>query len=55
MNKASLLFVILLSSLIGFGQPLPDNILENECNAPLPDTPWNIHLLYSSFENDIAS
>jgi hypothetical protein len=55
MKKTSLLFVILLSSLIGFGQSLPDNILENECNAPLPGTPWNIHLLYSSFENDIAS
>ena len=55
MKKTSLLFVILLFSLIGFGQSLPDNILENECNAPLPGTPWNIHLLYSSFENDIAS
>ena len=55
MKKNSLLFVILLLSLIGVGQSLPDNIIEDECNASLPGTPWDIHLLYSSIENDIAS
>ena len=55
MKKTSLLIAILISSLIGFGQSLPDNILENECNAPLPGSTWNVHLLYSTPGNPIAS
>lgn len=55
MKKASLLFVTLLFSLIGFGQSLPDNILENDCNAPLEGSPWDIQLLYSNSTNNVAS
>ena len=34
---------------------LPDNIIESDCNQPLEGSPWNIELLHSSAENDIAS
>ena len=34
---------------------LPDNIIESDCNQPLQGTPWDIQMLYSSSQNDIAS
>ena len=34
---------------------LPDNILEDECNAPLHGSTWNVHLLYSTPGNPVAS
>ena len=33
----------------------PDNVIETNCNRPLDGSPWDIHLLYSSRENDVAS
>ena len=33
----------------------PDNILETNCNQPLEGNPWNIGLLGSTLDNDIAS
>ena len=55
MKKTFLLIAILMTSLIGFGQSLPDNILEDECNAPLHGSTWNVHLLYSTPGNPVAS
>ena len=40
-----------LSPIVGF----PDNVFEAECNQPLVGNPWDIQLLYSSPENDVAS
>ena len=34
---------------------IPDNIIESDCNLPLEGSPWDIQLLHSSNENDIAS
>ena len=34
---------------------LPDNIIESNCNLPFEGSPWDIQLLHSSDENDIAS
>ena len=34
---------------------IPDNIIESDCNQPLQGTPWDIQMLHSSTENDIAS
>ena len=34
---------------------LPDNIIESDCNQPLQGTPWDIQMLHSSTQNDIAS
>ena len=34
---------------------LPDNIIESDCNQPLEGSPWDIQLLHSSADNDIAS
>ena len=34
---------------------LPDNIIESDCNQPLHGTPWDIQMLHSSTQNDIAS
>jgi hypothetical protein len=33
----------------------PDNVFEAECNIPLQGNPWDIQLLYSSPENNVAS
>ena len=33
----------------------PDNVIESDCNQPLEGSTWNIQLLHSSAENDIAS
>lgn len=33
----------------------PDNVYEAECNKPITGNPWDIKLLYSSSENNIAS
>ena len=33
----------------------PDNVFEAECNTPLQGNPWDIQLLYSSPENNVAS
>lgn len=54
MKKALLLLVFLIPLLI-FGQSIPDNILENHCNQPLNGNPWNIQLLASSSNNEVAS
>ena len=34
---------------------LPDNILEDDCNAPLHGSTWDVHLLYSTPGNPVAS
>ena len=34
---------------------LPDNIIESDCNQPLEGSPWDIQMLHSSANNDIAS
>ncbi len=34
---------------------LPDNIIESDCNQPLEGSPWNIQLLYSNDNNNVAS
>ena len=34
---------------------LPDNVIESDCNQPLEGSPWNIQMLHSSADNDIAS
>ena len=33
----------------------PDNVIETNCNHPLDGSPWDIRLLGSSPENDVAS
>lgn len=33
----------------------PDNIIETDCNRPLNGNPWDIHLLYSSSNQEVAS
>ncbi len=33
----------------------PDNVIESDCNQPLEGAPWDIQLLHTSQENDIAS
>ena len=34
---------------------LPDNILEGDCNSPLHGSTWDVHLLYSTPGNPVAS
>ncbi len=34
---------------------LPDNIIDSDCNQPLEGSPWNIQLLYSNNDNNVAS
>ena len=64
MKKTLFLFVIIFSGLIGFCQSAstvwkssdtPDNIIDDECNAPLLGSPWNVHLLYSTPGTPVAS
>ncbi|MBR1514871.1 MAG: T9SS type A sorting domain-containing protein [Bacteroidales bacterium] len=38
-----------------YGQTFPDNVIETDCNRPLEGNPWNIQLLHSSNEDDVAS
>ena len=37
------------------GPTLPDNIIDSDCNQPLEGSPWNIQLLYSNNDNNVAS
>ena len=34
---------------------LPDNIIDSDCNQTLEGSPWNIQLLYSNNDNNVAS
>ena len=33
----------------------PDNVIQSDCNRPLEGNPWNIQLLHSSTDQDVAS
>ena len=37
------------------GPTLPDNIIDSDCNQTLEGSPWNIQLLYSNNDNNVAS
>ena len=41
--------------LCGWGQSFPDNIIETDCNQPIEGNDWNVELLYSTQNEDIAS
>lgn len=46
---------LLIASPIWAQIEFPDNVIETNCNHPLDESPWNIRLLGSSLENDVAS
>ena len=46
---------LLIASPIWAQIEFPDNVIETNCNHPLDGSPWNIRLLGSSLENDVAS
>lgn len=47
-------FLLITSCLLAQNER-PDNIIETNCNQPLEGNPWNIGLLGSTLDNDIAS
>jgi hypothetical protein len=50
----SILLLLLSISLVG-QTSFPDNVIESECNGSIQGEPWNVHLLYSTPGNPIAS
>lgn len=61
--KKTLLFLVLLTlSMFAIGQAVrlfdptwPDNILEDDCNSPMNGSTWDVHLLYSTQGNPVAT
>ena len=51
MKKIILVFFAINASLLSIGQTLPDNVLESDCNTPLPAFEWGIHEDWSSSDN----
>ena len=55
MKNIYLSVFLLITSCLWAQIELPDNIIETNCNQPLEGNPWNISLLGSSPDNDVAS